>query len=63
MKRLRPGQPGFEIDTMQDDCGQIRSLAGIVPDIAGGVLPLAVAASGGAGGGCGLLRDQPCLRR
>ena len=38
MKLLRVGQPGSEIPAMLDAKGQARSLAGIVPDIAGDVL-------------------------
>ena len=38
MKLLRVGQPGHEIPAMLDADGRIRSLAGIVPDIAGDVL-------------------------
>ena len=38
MKLLRVGLPGSEIPAMLDSEGRIRSLAGIVPDIAGDVL-------------------------
>ena len=38
MKLLRVGDPGSEVPAMLDSAGQIRSLAGIVPDIAGDVL-------------------------
>ena len=38
MKLMRVGQPGAEVPAMLDAGGRIRSLAGIVPDIAGAVL-------------------------
>ncbi len=38
MKLLRVGEPGAEIPAIVDAAGHIRSLAGIVPDIAGDVL-------------------------
>ncbi|MEN9410332.1 MAG: hypothetical protein RL216_2306 [Pseudomonadota bacterium] len=38
MKLLRVGEPGAEIPAIVDAAGHIRSLAGIVPDIAGEVL-------------------------
>lgn len=38
MKLLRVGKPGSEVPAIVDASGRIRSLAGIVPDIAGDVL-------------------------
>jgi len=38
MKLLRVGEPGAEVPAIVDASGRIRSLAGIVPDIAGDVL-------------------------
>lgn len=38
MKLLRVGEAGAEVPAMLDQAGKIRSLAGIVPDIAGSVL-------------------------
>lgn len=38
MKLMRVGQPGAEVPAMLDAAGRIRSLAGIVPDIAGATL-------------------------
>jgi len=38
MKLLRVGQPGAEVPAMMDASGRIRSLQGIVPDIAGATL-------------------------
>ncbi len=38
MKLMRVGQAGAEVPAMLDPSGKIRSLAGIVPDIAGAVL-------------------------
>jgi 2-keto-4-pentenoate hydratase/2-oxohepta-3-ene-1,7-dioic acid hydratase in catechol pathway len=38
MKLLRVGKPGAEVPAIVDASGRIRSLAGIVPDIAGEVL-------------------------
>ncbi|MBU9696491.1 fumarylacetoacetate hydrolase family protein [Rhodobacteraceae bacterium HSP-20] len=38
MKLLRVGEPGAEVPAIVDGTGKIRSLAGIVPDIAGATL-------------------------
>lgn len=38
MKLLRVGPPGAEVPAMLDAAGQIRSLAGVVPDIVGATL-------------------------
>lgn len=38
MKLMRVGEPGAEVPAMLDSTGRIRSLAGIVPDIAGSAL-------------------------
>ncbi len=38
MKLLRVGQPGAEVPAIVDSAGRIRSLAGIVPDIAGAAI-------------------------
>ena len=38
MKLLRVGQPGAEVPAIVDAAGRIRSLQGIVPDIAGATL-------------------------
>lgn len=44
MKLLRVGAPGAEVPAMLDAAGRIRSLAGVVPDIAGATLtPLGMA--------------------
>ena len=38
MKLLRVGEPGAEVPAIVDQAGRIRSLAGVVPDIAGSTL-------------------------
>ena len=67
MKLLRYGEPGREKPGMLDDEGRIRSLEGVVPDIAGGTLsPSGLAELAGLGAGTlpvvdGTPRLGPCV--